>query len=473
MKEEDKILEDQAWSRMAEILDQQMPQQEKRRSTFFWWIGMSALFLVSAFAYVYLDFSDNSMVGSEVQDKQLFADNGSMNNEDISNGKIGSRESKLENDSYENASINIASLSPDGAVEETDDVVRVAVDAIDEQSNFERSPNNNNNNNEKYSDMVESPASIQINDEKSLSISAEIDIVLSVGDQVQNKAKRSEVDNVLHSSDFMTAKAEVSIDSGDQFNVESVQISKGVSIIDRLPMATLDLRYESKKYHLAQDRFMNVAEVSGAFLFGGYGSFQYWNEYFMGYDFGLTASYRRSKYGLSLNVGFERIHNRKETVLADAVVGVLVTDDNGSFEINNGAILNNSRNAGFQLQDIILSRSSLMMELKASYRFTSKFSFSSGFGYKRLQSVSTRPINGIEQDIQQDFNPDGLVVLDGDQVLNSTLVNRNRFYVPFEVNYVLFDNVDIGLGTQYFINKSFDLFDEKNKSIYSRISIKF
>lgn len=49
MKDEDKILEDQAWARMVKILQVEIPEKSKKRFTLWWWLGFTILFVVSVF----------------------------------------------------------------------------------------------------------------------------------------------------------------------------------------------------------------------------------------------------------------------------------------------------------------------------------------------------------------------------------------------------------------------------------------
>ena len=477
MKKEDKTLENQAWDRMEGILDQEMPVKKSNRSGLFWWIGLCALVLMSIFAYANHDiFSDDSDVIA-LGGGQAIAANSAVENKTINSDPKSKAEdkSKNENASYQNNN------------DQDDEEVKLIEETI-----------------------VDTKEVGEISQIKNLVVKYNLPIKESV---LNNTAKNisSTSDNGIKSVDiaedynqgilnkFDTSKGRADIKknlnqvygvdySSEGFNnKESTIESEGVNVIaehsmkrvqfksvNLLPISNIDLIYYNETIKPGEEQLVNVLIDKGNWLFGGFGSFQYLDKYFRGFDVGVTSAYNGGgKFSVGMKIGYEKSQNTQDPVLSNARVGVVVSVDDFSPELSDGSIFNSTQNAGFELNDVILSMNNLMMETTVSYRFHSKFSLTSGLGYKRLMSISSRLISGLEpQDgqVNVDFNA---YFLDSQELLQSESINRNRFYIPLEAQYSPIDKVIIGIGSQMFINKNFEEFDEGPKSLYARLSFMF
>ena len=471
MKKEDKILENQAWDRMERILDQEMPVKKSNRRGLFWWIGLCALVLMSIFAYANLDvFSDDSDV-TALGESQVFAEKSVLNNKTIESDPKSKTEvkSKNENTSYQN-----------------DDKVKFSEEAlIDTKENADRNEIKSSVN--KYS----LPAKERALNIAAINTSSTSDSIIKSVVIAEDNSQ-----DILNKFDTSKGRADIKKDlnqvygedlSSKGFNnkgswikrddvkvtTESSTRMTAFEAVNILPMSNIDLLYDHETIKPDGDQFVNVLNEKGNWLFGGFGSFQYLDKYFRGFDVGITSAYNNGgKFSVGMKIGYEKSQNTQDPVLSNARVGVVVPVDDFSPELSDGSIFNSTQNAGFELNDVILNVNNLIVESTVSYNVYSKFSFSSGIGYKRLMSISSRPISGLDPNVQldPDFNKN---TLNTQELLNSESVNRNRFYIPIEAQYSPVDKITFGIGSQIFINKNFETFDEGPRSLYARLSFMF
>ena len=471
MENEDKVLADQAWGRMEEILDQQMPVIEKRRRSLFWWIGLSALILVSILAYANIDvFSDQSDI-NQVKENQIFADNKVV-------GINGA--TRAQNNTTEVESIIENTDSPLDDELALGEIPHVGAKNIIESTELKKAQ-------KKYKlDSKESDVNRHISDNFPASVTKSHSVAFAQDHQQRTLKKfdtkqgRNDIKNELskiYNDDYASGVFEINKNTVENADVKmntEVSIDRSdLAILDKLPVSISVLRYDNRTFNLSENQMVGVVKSNGDWMFGGFASYQYLDKYFMGYDIGITSTYDRGgRFGLGMKMGYERLQNTNSPVLSDARVGVPVLNPDGSSIDANGSIFNSTKNAGFELNDVLLSINNLMMEFTVSYKMSSRFSLSSGLGYKRLLSVSTRPISGLDSDSLSDPNFE-LNTLDNYEVLNSPSVNRNKFYIPIETQFTLKKKLIFGIGTQLSINRNFEKFDEKATALYTRVSFRF
>ena len=469
MKKEDKILGDQAWAHMESILDTEMPQKKKRRFGIFWWIGLSALVVVSIFLYMEMDeFNEESVKRNSIA-SPIYA--GNVDDEE-SKTPISSRE---ENEWAEDRAA-VASITDIKANAEN-------INAANRKMKLLTGSNSKNNSQfesskAKYKGLEKSmPDVIDQSDN-----GTDAEVSMTTNNQTENhktfdsKRGRNAIKqqlNQLYGDEQSTKGFKKSINEpSEEKQVESI-VRELIESLIAIPTQLCELDYSTEDIAFHQPQKSDVVNTSkwrGDWRFGAFTSYQYLDKYFKGYDLGISTTYHMGRVGVGLKLGYEEYGNTTDQVLGNAKIGVPLSSPENT-------ILQSSRTAGFKLNDLILQKNNLMTELTLSYNVDGGIWVSSGLGYKRLLDITTRSIIGYTPDSTSsgtDFDPNALgdVLFDfnGNQVLSNPTVNRNRFYIPIEVSYMPIDNLQLGVGTQLFLNNSFDEFDEKDVSLYLRMS---
>ena len=474
MKDKDKILEDQAWAQMEHLLDLELPQKRKRRSAVIWWIGLcllvagsiSALYLMGSFQSIEAQNENGNAIPilakSNSVDSNLMTQNEGDDQKNMDDADDIIPMKKVKSDKNRSAVKETIGAS-------------VSSKSIDVKTNEIT--------NAKSTYVASSTKLSTVNDV------VEINEVVGVlnenkNQKFSNAASRAELKRRIASrykesygrDGFKKKKIELSgIQNGseeiDLFDNESAFLVPTLTLLPSVDEKVNSLNksmdyivFDDAKVYLAKDK----TSIS-TWHFGVFSSYKYLDKYFKGFDVGGLVEYRKEKYAIGFKLGYERIINTTEEVLVNAAVGVIATSPEN--------ILNNSKTAGFQLSDILLSRQNWISEITLAYSLPLGFSVSSGLGYKRLFRVNTRSISAVDPGDQMSFGDIDSFAdferLSNSSVLDDPTVDRNQFYIPIEFRYNPLRNIQIGLGTQLFLNTSFNEFQETNRSIYGRVSYRF
>ncbi len=459
MKEKEKILVDQAWEQMESILDAHMPVKKKRLIGLWWWIGLSALVITSTLAYFMLSDNDVKEKSGMATADAVYATNNlkredvnAQINADIENEEVN--QNKLVNQELNGIDHNSESLKLAKEKQELITAKSFEINNSNPIDNNRIEPEQSFNNIAKEKVSREIPDSI---------FSIGIDDQLSINEK--SGVEKDLAEGMVNDNLEINAKDE-------EVNLLKNQIRTPIVSIVNIPVIT-NIGFNSlveKKDIENQSKIIPVTSpLSGVWRFGVFTSYQYIDKYFTGFDLGLEATYECNYFGIGAKFGIERLRNSSEQVLQNAAIGVSSTPST--------TLLQSSRSAGFELNDLILEKNNFLAEFNLSYSLPWHFNVATGIGYKRLLNVTTRSISGFVPDDMSnaDFDPESSSneLLDGTEVIDNPSVNRNRFYLPIELRYRPFKYVQVGVGSQLFLNNVFEDFDEKNRSLYARVSIAF
>jgi len=474
MKNKDKILEDQAWAQMEHLLDLELPQKRKRRSAVIWWIGLCLLVAGSISALYLMDSLQSIEALNENSiSTQIFAKSNSVDSNLMTQNEGNIQKSIADADDI----LPMKKVKRDknrSAVKETIGA-SVSSKSIDVKTNEIT--------NAKSTYVASSSKLSTVNDVVEINEVTEV-LNENQNQKFSNEASRAELKSRIASrykesygrDGFKKKKIELSgIQNGseeiDLFDSESAFLVPTLTLLPSVDEKVNSLN-NSMDYIVFDDAKVDLAKdktSTSTWHFGVFSSYQYVDKYFKGFDLGGLVEYQKDNFSIGFKLGYERIINTTDVVLANASVGVVaMSPDN---------ILNSSKTAGFQLNDIILSRQNWISEITLAYSLPLGFSVSSGLGYKRLFRVNTRSISAVDPGDQMSFGDIDSFAdferLSNSNVLDDPTVDRNQFYIPIEFRYNPLRNIQIGLGTQLLLNTSFSEFNENNKSIYGRVSYRF
>ena len=458
MKENNKILTDKAWEQMESILDVHMPVKKKRFLSMWWSIGVSALLLLSTLVYFSWSSSNTIDPNVKLETQSVYANN---------EKHIASQEKNKQSVSVDSDIIHAKNNSK--TRNESFSANTKQSDNYLKKKNIVTDYNNTGAENYLESKAIEFDYS-KVNEE----IVKESIIPKEINKKINSSIGRKELKKQLNKL-YIADIANLEIEIKEELTAEESYHTQDRSRLESI--GYLPFKWSEKLNSVLRDEIVDNRsslitvnpKPSGNWEFGVFGSYHLVDNDFKGYDIGLTTTFRKGNFGIGLKLGYDHLENTTEQVLQNASLGL----SNSS----NSNLLQDSRSAGFALSDLILEKNNFMSEANLYYFGPWNMSFSSGIGYKRLLDVSTRAINGFIPDdmAATDFEPeaDSNQLLDASLILEDPSVSRNRFYIPFELGYRPLKNVQIGIGTQFFINNVFNDFEEKNRSFFGRISIIF
>lgn len=459
MKEKEKILVDQAWEQMESILDTHMPVKKKKLIGLWWWIGLSALVIASTLVYFTISDKDIKENSEMAKTKAVYATN-NLKKEDVDSHK-------KEDVRIEDVNQNKLVKQERNSIDQDTESLKLEKDKQESITAKKMEINNSNFSNKsriRIEDSFNNFAKENVSKEIPASVSSMgIDDLLTINEK--SNPEKNPAEGIENSHLQIYPK-----DEG--VNLLQNQVRTPISSVLNIPVLSnieFNSLVEKKDIEIQSKIIPFAAPLNGAWRFGFFTSYQYIDNYFNGFDFGIEATYEYNYFGIGAKVGLERLRNSSEQVLQNASIGV--------FSAPNTTLLQSSRSAGFELNDLILEKNNLLAEFNLSYSLPWHFNVASGIGYKRLIDVTTRSISGFIPDdmSNSDFDPESSSndLLDGTEVIDNPTVNRNRFYLPIELRYRPLKYVQVGVGSQLFLNSVFEDFDEKRRSLYARLSVAF
>ena len=476
MNKENKILEDQAWASMHELLDAEMPQKKKRTPFLIWCFSLGCLVVASAiFAYAFIGEKKYTQQNNDVQSFIYAQTNEGVEKSDLSDKSIEDQTQKhivvkdvvVKDEALEykgvsnenNSTTDNDKLPAEGntTIGKTNTINNIkgtkSKSVTNEYVNYDIDQNSIQYLNT-TSEIIKFHVSdnVGINSDEVLNNNS---LSIKQGDTIEvNSMKEESINNISNYESVIS----IALIPSRNIEIESLNIYKVLNILRIIPSTVTQLSYAIDNGH-------------STLSCGLFSSFQYLDSSFNGFDLGVQIAYRKGRWLTNYKIGFENLSNRDDQVLSDSRIGVIALEPEDIFT--------NSANAGLDLDDIILDKRSLILEATIGYDIGHRLSLSSGLGYKRLIQTNTRSIFGLTPDNQSGFGDDAslgdieLNVFDNSTLLNDPTVNRNRWYMPVEVSYNVMSNINVGIGSQFFLNSSFAEFEEINNSFYARLSYHF